>query len=513
MDEQKRKKISIIGSFLFHIFIFLFISITGLLKFTTLPQYDEIVEITSVSGSGGGSASANITDSTYTPPLEPAPVEQAPITPDSILQHSDIATTNVTYEQIQELQEKVEKHEITTEEAVIAPPINNNVEHSNHHNGNNATINTNDDTGSGNGAGTDSGSSEGTGDGESSGSGSGSGVGDSDGNDDNDDNVYSNPAIPPRIIKSPTPKYPILFSHHMMAYFSMLSRDFSRFKGVYERCDIMPLGAGALAGTTFPIDREFVAKQLNFDAIYANSLDAVSDRDYIMEFLSAASILMIHLSRISEEIIFWCSREFSFVELDDAHCTGSSMMPQKKNPDVSELVRGKTGRVIGHLMAMLTTVKGLPLAYNKDLQEDKEGLFDAIDTIKFSLAVYAQLIRGMKVRKDVMLKAVREDFSNATDLADYLVKKGMPFRKAHSVSGHAVHYCIEHNKWLEDLTMDEFKQMSDLFDEDIYEAITPETCVKTRNSYGGTSYSQVDMQLKLADKILSQEQTQLNIGL
>ena len=185
MDEQKRKKISIIGSFLFHIFIFLFISITGLLKFTTLPQYDEIVEITSVSGSGGGSASANITDSTYTPPLEPAPVEQAPITPDSILQHSDIATTNVTYEQIQELQEKVEKHEITTEEAVIAPPINNNVEHSNHHNGNNATINTNDDTGSGNGAGTDSGSSEGTGDGESSGSGSGSGVGDSDDNDDN----------------------------------------------------------------------------------------------------------------------------------------------------------------------------------------------------------------------------------------------------------------------------------------------------------------------------------------
>lgn len=209
MDEQKRKKISIIGSFLFHIFIFLFISITGLLKFTTLPQYDEIVEITSVSGSGGGSASANITDSTYTPPLEPAPVEQAPITPDSILQHSDIATTNVTYEQIQELQEKVEKHEISTEEAVIAPPINNNVEHSNHHNGNNATINTNDDTGSSNGTGTDSGSSEGTGDGESSGSGSGSGVGDSDGNDDNDDNVYSNPAIPPRIIKSPTPKYPI----------------------------------------------------------------------------------------------------------------------------------------------------------------------------------------------------------------------------------------------------------------------------------------------------------------
>ena len=304
---------------------------------------------------------------------------------------------------------------------------------------------------------------------------------------------------------------PILFSHHMMAYFSMLQRDFSRFKGVYERCDIMPLGAGALAGTTFPIDRQFVAEQLHFDNIYTNSLDAVSDRDYIMEFLSAASILMVHMSRISEEIIFWCSREFSFVELDDAHCTGSSMMPQKKNPDVCELVRGKTGRTIGHLMAMLTTVKGLPLAYNKDLQEDKEGLFDAIDTIKFSLAVYAQIIRGMKVRRDIMLKAVREDFSNATDLADYLVKKGMPFRKAHSVSGHAVHYCIEHHKWLEDLTMDEYKQLSDLFEDDIYEAIKPETCVKNRNSYGGTSYAQVDMQLENAAKILDQEQAQLDI--
>ena len=221
---------------------------------------------------------------------------------------------------------------------------------------------------------------------------------------------------------------PILFSHHMMAYFSMLKRDFDRFRGVYERCDIMPLGAGALAGTTFPIDRPFVAEQLNFDAIYSNSLDAVSDRDYIMEFLSAASILMVHLSRLSEETILWCSREFFFIELDDAHCTGSSMMPQKKNPDVSELVRGKTGRVMGHLMAMLTTVKGLPLAYNKDLQEDKEGIFDAIDTIKFSLAVYARILRGMKVRKDVMRRAVAEDLSNGTDLADYLGKKGMPFR-------------------------------------------------------------------------------------
>ena len=299
---------------------------------------------------------------------------------------------------------------------------------------------------------------------------------------------------------------PILFSHHMMAYFSMLKRDFDRFRGVYERCDIMPLGAGALAGTTFPIDRPFVAQQSNFDAIYSNSLDAVSDRDYIMEFLSAASILMVHLSRLSEETILWCSREFFFIELDDAHCTGSSMMPQKKNPDVSELVRGKTGRVMGHLMAMLTTVKGLPLAYNKDLQEDKEGIFDAIDTIKFSLAVYARILRGMKVRKDVMRRAVAEDFSNATDLADYLVKKGMPFRQAHAVSGKAVHYCIEQGKWLADMSMEEFQKLSDLFAEDIYEAISPETCVKNRNSYGGTSYQQVEMQLQLADKLLEAEQ-------
>jgi len=299
---------------------------------------------------------------------------------------------------------------------------------------------------------------------------------------------------------------PILFSHHMMAYFSMLSRDFSRLKGVYERADIMPLGAGALAGTTFPIDRSFVADQLNFESIYTNSLDAVSDRDYILEFLSAASIMMMHMSRLSEEIIMWCSREFSFIELDDAHCTGSSMMPQKKNPDVSELVRGKTGRVIGHLMAMLTTTKGLPLAYNKDLQEDKEGLFDTIDTVKFSLAVYAQMIRAMKVNRDVMFKAVSDDFSNATDLADYLVKKGLPFRQAHEVSGKAVHYCIEKKIWLKDLSHEEFKELSPLFEADILEAIKPETCVKNRNSFGGTSYTQVENQLQMAKGMLEKQQ-------
>ena len=298
---------------------------------------------------------------------------------------------------------------------------------------------------------------------------------------------------------------PILFAHHLMAYFDMLTRDFERFQGVYVRTDLMPLGAGALAGTTLPIDRAFVARKLNFDRIYTNSMDAVSDRDYILEFLAAASILMVHLSRLSEEIILWCSREFSFVELDDAHCTGSSMMPQKKNPDVSELVRGKTGRVVGHLMAMLTAVKGLPLAYNKDLQEDKEGLFDAIDTVKFSLAVYAQLIRGMKVRADVMRHAVETDFSNATDLADYLVQKGMPFRQAHTVAGQSVAQCIARGIWLRDMSLADYQKLSPLFDEDVYEVIRPETCVACRNSYGGTSYEQVESQLDAAEALMAEE--------
>ena len=288
---------------------------------------------------------------------------------------------------------------------------------------------------------------------------------------------------------------PILLSHHLMAYFSMLERDFRRFVGVYERSDIMPLGAGALAGTTFPIDRQQVADALNFEKVYNNSLDAVSDRDYILEFMSAASILMVHLSRLSEELILWCSREFSFIELDDAHCTGSSMMPQKKNPDVPELVRGKTGRVIGHLMAMLTTVKALPLAYNKDLQEDKEGLFDVIDTIKFSLAVYAQIIDGIKINESNMLRAVEEDFSNATDLADYLVKKNLPFREAHAIAGKIVHDCISRGIYIKDLTVDEFKNYSQLFSNDVKDAIKPETCVANRSSFGGTSYHQVEMQI------------------
>lgn len=299
---------------------------------------------------------------------------------------------------------------------------------------------------------------------------------------------------------------PILFSHHMLAYFYMFVRDFKRLEGVWDRADMMPLGAGALAGTTFPIDRRFVAEQLNFGDIYANSMDAVSDRDYILEFLSFASILMMHLSRLSEEIILWSSTEFNFIELDDAHCTGSSIMPQKKNPDVSELVRGKTGRVFGHLMAMLTTAKGLPLAYNKDLQEDKEGLFDTIDTLKFSLSVYASMLKAMKINSERMLDVLRRDFSNATDMADYLGKKGLPFRQAHEVVGKCVRYCIEQKKWLMDLSLTEFKQFSPLFEADIIDAIKIETCVNARNSLGGTSSSQVAQSIVKAKSILAKQQ-------
>jgi len=303
---------------------------------------------------------------------------------------------------------------------------------------------------------------------------------------------------------------PILFAHHMLAYLFMLLRDFSRLTGVWERTDIMPLGAGALAGTTFPIDRHFVAEQLKFGAIYDNSIDAVSDRDYILEFLSFASILMLHLSRLSEEIILWSSAEFSFIELDDAHCTGSSIMPQKKNPDVAELVRGKTGRIFGHLMALLTVAKGLPLAYNKDLQEDKEGLFDTIDTLKFSLSVYAAMLRGMKVNAPRLLEAARQDFANATDMADYLVKKGLPFRQAHEVVGISVRHCIEAGKKLTDLSLAEFKHFSPLFETDILEAIKVETCVNARNSYGGTSPEQVRQAIGRGRNILSKQLSRLD---
>ena len=300
---------------------------------------------------------------------------------------------------------------------------------------------------------------------------------------------------------------PILFAHHMMAYFFMLSRDFDRLKGVWERADMMPLGAGALAGTTYPTDAAYVAEQLKFGSLYDNSLDAVSDRDYVMEFLSFASIAMVHLSRLSEEIILWSSSEFRFIELDDAHCTGSSIMPQKKNPDVSELVRGKTGRVFGNLVGLLTVMKGLPLAYNKDLQEDKEGFFDTIDTLKFSLRIYTAIVREMKVCGDRMQAVLNEDFSNATDMADYLVKKGLPFRQAHEVTGLAVRYCIDNRKWLTDLTLEEFKQFSALFDADILAAIRIEECVKNRKSHGGTAPQELARQLKKASDIIKNENT------
>jgi argininosuccinate lyase len=296
---------------------------------------------------------------------------------------------------------------------------------------------------------------------------------------------------------------PILLAHHLMAYFWMFQRDVERLMDAYKRINRSPLGAGALAGTTFPIDRQWVAEQLAFDGIYENSLDAVSDRDFIIEFLAAASLLMMHLSRLSEELVLWSSSEYQFVELDDAFCTGSSIMPQKKNPDVPELVRGKTGRVYGHLIGLLTVLKGLPLAYNKDMQEDKEGMFDTVATLDGALALFAPMVETMKVNRERMLQSVREDFSNATDLADYLVNRGMPFRQAHEVVGKAVLYCIQHGKYLLDLSLDEYRQWSPLFGEEIYQVLQPERVVNARNVAGGTARPQVEAALRQAEDKLS----------
>ena len=301
---------------------------------------------------------------------------------------------------------------------------------------------------------------------------------------------------------------PITFAHHLLAYFNMLQRDFRRLLGVWEGADMMPLGAGAIAGTTFPIDRHDVAAQLNFGKVYCNSMDAVSDRDYVIEFLSFASMLMMHMSRLSEEICLWSSTEFGFIELDDAFATGSSMMPQKKNPDIAELVRGKTGRVYGHLQAMLVTAKGLPLTYNKDLQEDKEGFFDAVDTIKFSLAVYCDMILTMTVNVDKMQQAVSKDFSNATDLADYLVRKGLPFRQAHEVVGKCVAYAIMNDKFLPEITLEEYKEFSNLFEEDLLVALEPYNCVAARKSYGGPAFTENEKQFAIGDEVIAaQEKT------
>ncbi|HWI65624.1 MAG TPA: argininosuccinate lyase, partial [Symbiobacteriaceae bacterium] len=295
---------------------------------------------------------------------------------------------------------------------------------------------------------------------------------------------------------------PILLSHHLLAYFWMLERDYGRLADCLKRADISPLGAGAMAGTTFPIDREFTAKELGFAAVYPNSMDAVSDRDFILEFLAAASVCQMHLSRLCEELVNWSSTEFGFVEMDDSYSTGSSIMPQKKNPDVAELVRGKTGRIYGSLMALLTVLKGIPLTYHSDLQEDKERLFDAVDTLKVCLTVTAGMVATLKFNTDRMARAVRQDFSNATDLADYLVRKGLPFRDAHEVVGKLVLHCIQAGKFLADCTTGEFQTFSPLIGDDIYTAIAPETCVALRTSQGGTGPAEVEKQLNAAAAIL-----------
>ena len=298
---------------------------------------------------------------------------------------------------------------------------------------------------------------------------------------------------------------PISFAHHLMAYFWMFERDKARLTENLNRINVSPLGAGALAGTTFPIDRNYSADLMGFDAIYENSMDAVSDRDFILEFLSASSILMMHLSRFSEEIILWSSQEFKFIELDDSFSTGSSIMPQKKNPDMAELIRGKTGRVYGNLMGLLTVLKGLPLAYNKDMQEDKEGMFDTVKTVTGSLKIFAGMIQTMKVNTNVMEQSTKNDFSNATELADYLSDKGMPFREAHEVVGKLVLYCVNKSCFLSDLSLEEFKEASSLFEEDIYHVLNPVTAVQRRNSAGGTGFEQIKKAIAKAKACMNKE--------
>ena len=297
---------------------------------------------------------------------------------------------------------------------------------------------------------------------------------------------------------------PITLAHHLLAYGEMLRRDIGRLQDTYKRTDQMPLGSGALATSTYPIDREFVAKELRFSDVTWNSLDSVSDRDYVIETLSALSIIMMHLSRFSEEIILWCTNEFNFIELDDGYSTGSSIMPQKKNPDVAELVRGKTGRVYGDLITLLTVMKGIPLAYNKDMQEDKEALFDALDTVTLSLKTFTGMLDTMKVKKDVMRKGAAGGFTNATDVADYLVKHGIAFRNAHEIVGEIVIYCINKNKAIDELSLNELKSFSPIFEEDIYNAIDLLTCVEERQVIGGPSTKSVKIQLDRLAKFIKE---------
>ncbi|GGE29272.1 argininosuccinate lyase [Pullulanibacillus camelliae] len=291
---------------------------------------------------------------------------------------------------------------------------------------------------------------------------------------------------------------PVSFAHHLLAYFWMFERDKDRLQDSLKRINWSPLGAGALAGTTFPIDRERVAELLKFDTVYPNSLDAVSDRDFIVEFLSIASLIITHISRLSEELVLWSSQEFQFIELDDSFCTGSSIMPQKKNPDVPELLRGKTGRIFGDLIGLLTVLKGLPLAYNKDLQEDKEGMFDAVATLDGALKLLSPMLATMTVKTENMRQAVTQDYSNATDIADYLATKGLPFRQAHEVIGKIVFYAIQKGQYLLDLSLEEFKQFHELFEADVFNVLQPENVMAARKSYGGTSPEQIKQQLALA---------------
>ncbi|MDD2370921.1 MAG: argininosuccinate lyase [Firmicutes bacterium] len=297
---------------------------------------------------------------------------------------------------------------------------------------------------------------------------------------------------------------PITLAHHLMAYVEMLKRDYGRLEDAYKRMDVMPLGSGALAGTTFPLDRELTRKLLNFADVSRNSLDGVSDRDYVVEIESACSLIMMHLSRLSEEIIIWSTDEFKFITLDDGYSTGSSIMPQKKNPDVAELVRGKSGRVFGHLIGTLAMLKGLPLAYNKDMQEDKEALFDTVDTVKKSLLIINPMIGTMKVNKDKMLYQAARGFTNATDAADYLAKKGLPFREAHSVIGKMVAYCLDESKSLDELSLDEYKSFSDYFENDIYKAIDLITCVNDRSVTGGPATFEVERHIVSINKWLEE---------
>jgi argininosuccinate lyase len=291
---------------------------------------------------------------------------------------------------------------------------------------------------------------------------------------------------------------PITFAHHLCAYIQMLQRDVTRLDDAVARMNVSPLGSGALAGTTYPLDRISVALELGFDGVTENSLDGVSDRDFVIELLSVFSILMMHLSRFSEEIILWSSQEFAFIELDDAYSTGSSIMPQKKNPDIAELTRGKTGRVYGDLLTLLVIMKGLPLAYNKDMQEDKEAVFDAIDTVKGALVPFTGMIATMHVCEQNMAKAASGGFTNATDLADYLVRKGLPFRSAHEVSGKLVKYCLDANISLLEVKLDEFRSFSEQIDEDVYESLSLVSCVDKRTITGGPSPATVKQSLKKA---------------